>query len=409
MPSRSRGCLNFWWYDLERNFHVVDVGAADASVPLYKVKPFADRLIERFQEVWFPGEHIAIDEASIRSKHRSSLIRFNKNKPAKFHYKAWVAADEYTWVPYFKLDDGLDVERPRPSERESRNSLGTDFEVPSGNITFNIIMHIVDQLPQNRPHYVFVDNFYASADLLEELSRKNVRATMTFKKRSGGFPKEIKNTKLKERGQSDFMTRNGRIAAGVWVDKKKVFVATNSGDFSRAEPVKRRLKDGTQSIYSCPMAVREYQDHYGYVDRVGQQLGYYATYRYSKHPWHPLFFWLWDLTLHQAYLLYKAKNNWEEHGLLSWRAFLLDIAESLIGGLKFRQRNRKRSKVESCAQESNGRVPHSPSFGHSQNRCAVKGCGKKSTLRCEECNICLCQTHVVEKAWHPKMQGTKSP
>lgn len=156
------------------------------------------------------------------------------------------------------------------------------------------------------------------------------------------------------------------------------------------------------------MAVREYQDHYGYVDRVGQQLGYNATYRYFKHPWHPMFFWLWDLALHQAYLLYKAHMERFGRIILDWRSFLIEIAESLIGDETSRVRAMKKAEVDAGPTHSSSRVPHSPSFGHKQNRCAVRQCKNYSTMTCLECNLYLCRDHVVQQAAHPQIQAVRS-
>lgn len=134
-----------------------------------------------------------------------------------------VTVDEYTWVACFTLDDGLNVERPRPSERDS---LGQTLRCPLGTLRSTLSCTLRTSCLRIGHIMSLWTTFTPAQTCWRSSAARMSDATTSFKKHSGGFPKEIKNTKLKEQNQSNYMTRNGRIAAGVWVDKKKMFVAT---------------------------------------------------------------------------------------------------------------------------------------------------------------------------------------
>lgn len=88
---------------------------------------------------------------------------------------------------------------------------------------------------------------------------------------------------------------------------------------------------------------------------------------------------------------------------------MIEIAENLIGDKTSRVRAMKRTKVEADPDEQEARVPHCPSFGHPPRSCALRGCGKRSTMMCLECDLSLCGDHIVQQSSHPRMQAVSTP
>ena len=81
--------------------HLNDISQMpDRSSPnydkLYRVRPFLDRIITAFREVYTPSREIAIDESIIGFKGRLSWIQYMPKKPTKWGIKAWVLADSKT-------------------------------------------------------------------------------------------------------------------------------------------------------------------------------------------------------------------------------------------------------------------------------------------------------------------------
>jgi hypothetical protein len=84
--------------------------------------------------------------------------------------------------------------------------------------------------------------------------------------------------KRKDRMQlGEFMFRTkGCVAAIKWQDNKTVTVLSTYHNPKQVISVKRKNRDGTSSIISCPAAVAEYNAILGEVDCFGQRRERYA-------------------------------------------------------------------------------------------------------------------------------------
>jgi len=74
----------------------VDPGEEEKGDKLRKVAPFINHFRERCRELFQPESNLAIDERLVKSKHRSGIRQYIKNKPVKFGIKLWVIADSKT-------------------------------------------------------------------------------------------------------------------------------------------------------------------------------------------------------------------------------------------------------------------------------------------------------------------------
>jgi len=76
--------------------HVVDPDEEDKDDKLKKISPFINYFRDRCRELFQPDRNLAIDERLVKSKHRSGIRQYIKNKPVKFGIKLWVIADSKT-------------------------------------------------------------------------------------------------------------------------------------------------------------------------------------------------------------------------------------------------------------------------------------------------------------------------
>ena len=73
----------------------------------YKLRPLLDMIVNSFQSLYIPNQHISIDETMIGFKGRLAWIQYVPKKPTKWGIKAWVLADSQTgYVWKFKLYTG---------------------------------------------------------------------------------------------------------------------------------------------------------------------------------------------------------------------------------------------------------------------------------------------------------------
>ena len=80
--------------------HVVDPAKEDKTNKLRKVSEFSDIIKEKCKPLYQPHQNVAIDERIVKSKHRSGIRQYIKNKPVKFGLKLWVLADSCNGYTY---------------------------------------------------------------------------------------------------------------------------------------------------------------------------------------------------------------------------------------------------------------------------------------------------------------------
>ena len=168
--------------------HVVDPATEVQGDKLRKVEFFVNYFKTRCKELYQPKQNLAIDERMVKSRHRSGIRQYIKDKPTKWGIKLWVLADSsngYTidYNIYIGKAAGRDV---------SANGLGYD-----------VVMKLM-QPYLNEGYHLFVDNFYTSVTLFKTLFTLGIPATGTIIENRRNFPAALKNSKEwakgKERG-----------------------------------------------------------------------------------------------------------------------------------------------------------------------------------------------------------------
>lgn len=139
----------------------------------------------------------------------------------------------------------------------------------------------------------------------------------------------------------------------------------------------------------APIMVEDYNAHMGYVDGHGQRVRAYMTHRRSKSWWRCVFFWLFDCSCFNAYLMHTHQPFNRRHHRPEYRAWLLRLADELIGGKSFRPRQKKR-KLQPGSGSAEMDLGHIPAWGAGESRCSNR-CGRKTTMKCKKCEKCICK------------------
>ena len=133
--------------------HVVDPNTEDEHDKLRKVSGFLNSFKETCKLLYQPFQHVAVDEMMVKSKHRSRIRQYIKNKPTKWSIKLWVLADNANCYTY-----DFNVYTGRRSEEEcSENGLGYD-----------VVTKLSHPL-ENQGYHLYFDNFYTSPTLVKDL------------------------------------------------------------------------------------------------------------------------------------------------------------------------------------------------------------------------------------------------
>ncbi|KAJ8934039.1 hypothetical protein NQ314_013614 [Rhamnusium bicolor] len=134
-----------------------------------------------------------------------------------------------------------------------------------------------------------------------------------------------------------YLLANGTYACGTIRKGRKEFPELKldkelkRGNFhnpSTTEFVSRRKKDGSAENIPCPLLVKQYNTHMGYVDRFDMLKSIYELDRKSHKWWHRIFFYFLDSSIVNAFILFKKRSD---SRCVSLKEFRLSIARGLIG------------------------------------------------------------------------------
>ena len=110
-------------------------------------------------------------------------------------------------------------------------------------------------------HFIYMDNYYTSPELFEQLHFRETCACGTVKENCKGLPEALKVSKLKK--GDGYFWRNGPVLAIRWYDKRAVFMLSTIHD---AKMVERNNPDFEGSQVVKPKCVVDYCHFMGGVD-----------------------------------------------------------------------------------------------------------------------------------------------
>ena len=142
---------------------------------------FKSRCLALYQ----PRQNLAVDERMVKSRHRSGIRQYIKDKPTRWGIKLWVLADSSNgYTVDFNVYIGKEA-----GQNVSANGLGYD-------VVMKLIKRFVKQ-----GYHLFLDNFYTSVTLFKDLYNQGVLATGTIMETRQDFPASLKKNKEWAKGK----------------------------------------------------------------------------------------------------------------------------------------------------------------------------------------------------------------
>ena len=360
--------------DIMKCFHICDNLNLARGDKMAKVRPFFDMINQRCLDNRANLPNLSIDEAMLPYYCRNSSKQRIQNKPIRVGYKMWVMAEDSGYVVQFDPYQGAKSSGP---QRSSATTWGLGEKV---------VLELLDVLPKGPSYHVFIDNFFCSVRLLKFLGSNNIKASGTLRQnrlsiscslRSKAILKKEKRGAIRQETADDDST-----TVIAWKDNKVVLFASNCDGAAPKHKVERYCRDAKKKILvEQPKAIQNYNGSMGGVDRADQNVAAYRIGVRSKKWWWPLFAWIPDMVMQNAWVLYRQQKlpSEKNHDLLSFRREVVSVYLA-----KYSLKNSTRSQVAS--------VPRDIRFdmeGHFSDRCpTTKTCGlcKKNTRRwCVKC------------------------
>ena len=328
---------------------------------LYKIRKVSSMFVNNWKRCFYPAREISIDECIIGFKGRTFLKQYNPKKPHKWGICVWSVAESksgytYAWQIY----------------------TGKNEEVqPSGNgATYDIVINILRQngLLDNN-HHVYMDNFFSSGLLFNELSKNSTGACGTLRVNRALTPRVIKDAKQRK-GDPPIFAREGRLQFISWQDKKRVtLVSSVHNDKTFQKVVKDKTAPNHQREVIKPNAIELYTKYMRGVDLADQQMWHSLFDHKSVKWWKKVLFALLETSFVNSLIIFMRCHPGVS---IDRNKFRLDVITSLL-----QQYQRKPSK--------RGRRASNPSPMHVTERhfdCpnpTILGNGKRQRLECIVC------------------------
>lgn len=208
-------------------FGALYVGDPDSQVKMDKVQPLLDRLGSSFASVFTPHQQIAVDESVIAFKGRVSFKQYLKGKPTPWGIKAFVLSDSTTGYlhqlrVYYGKDTNL-IDRPELKQ------------------TVRVVCTLAEPF-KDQGYDLYIDRFYSSPELAEELGKMGISVTGTVQTNRRGIPKAWKKKKKRPRGSVQAIRSddgNGKLLLLTWMDKRQIMMLSTKHTTTMQDVVSR--------------------------------------------------------------------------------------------------------------------------------------------------------------------------
>jgi hypothetical protein len=313
------------------NFHVADDRGNPPHPhpqhkPLAKVQPFIDMCNTQFRAAFNPGENISIDEGCCPWRGRLRFKQFNPRKPNKYHIKIFQVSDPNSgYLIHFKIYTGAGS-----CHRDGVCS----YDGQSNTTTKTVMTLCEDAHVLDKGHCIYMDNFFTSVSLAEELFSRQTLCCGTVRHRIGQPLLLGCKDALKLKPGLTCALRSGPVLCFKWVQDK-----SKPGKQSTKEVYMLTTKHLAEELYSGkilhrtgepiykPSAVVEYCHEMGGVDLTDQLLEYYHFLRRSCKWWRKLWVHIFNMVILNAFILNKS-FGWKKH--LSQTEYRYIIAMTLL-------------------------------------------------------------------------------
>lgn len=281
----------------------------------FRVEPLANNIRQACQRHWIPGGQLTVDEVMVAYHGHTRHTVKAPHKPIKQGFKIWALGDHgyiWNWLWYSKASG---------TEGTRRTEVLAETQV--------LVLNLAKTLPHHaRNHTLYLDNLFTNVPLAKALLEINIGVMGTTRKNALGYPQAL--TKLKNTHKAlKWGAFRGEVIDGVlcfiWQDNSGVLGITTA--FSPSDIVVRTRKRPAKTSTSAaivrpvfgdahvkdlpiPTLIDAYNHHMGGVDIANQLRATYSTHwsRQNRY-WKPLFLWLLDISITNAYFLSQPPKN----------------------------------------------------------------------------------------------------
>ena len=220
---------------------------------------------------------------------------------------------------------GFDIYTAHDETSVSKFSKPLDPETTK---TTQIVMGLLEKFKLlDKGHNLYMDNYYSSPELFEELYYRQTYACGTTHSIRKGMPSMI--SKMDVKPLQSLFVQNGPLLCLKWkgaktkTKKKPVTILSTIHD---AMEILTKKKDSHGNRLPKPESIMQYTLHMSGVDLSDQYMAFHMSLRKSMKWWRKVFFHILNMILLNAYIL----NNKYGKQKLSHDEYMEYIAEYLL-------------------------------------------------------------------------------
>lgn len=315
---------------------------------LHKLRPLITQLQCRYSSV--PKECcLSVDEQVCATKARHFLKQYLPKKPHKWGFKFFIICGVSGFAYNFEIYSG-------------QENVVQDNEPDLGRSS-NIVVRLCRQIERKKNYRVYFDNYFTSIPLISYLATEGIYSLGTIQRNRITNCKLPSNKEMKKekRGSNyEFVgtVRDVDISVVVWKDTKVVTLASSFVGKLPVSSVERYDKKQKKKVsVDSPAIIHEYNKHMGGVDLLDSLIGRHKIGIRSKKWYLRIFYHLIDLTIVNAWILYKRvikskveKGKTKEKILNLWE-FRINISECLCKHGTFKnKRGRPSNEIDNSLE-----------------------------------------------------------
>ncbi|XP_062614645.1 piggyBac transposable element-derived protein 4-like [Saccostrea cucullata] len=378
---------------------------------LYKVRPFLSMMKTNFTK-YDPERDLSFDEGTCPFKGRVHFRVYNPNKPNKFGIKLYQVCEASSgYCLGFDVYHGETdcVAAVDTLETEVDNGQGPTDHYGDLTMTSKIVLGLLSMTGLlSKGHHVYMDNYYTSPELYEELDLLDTYACGTLRSNRKNVPKIFSSLRKMKQGEGVFRRKKNLLAVK-FHDKRDIHMLTtiHEAKLVVTDKVDRR----TQEPILKPKCIVEYIQKMGGVDLNDQIVQYYEVLRKCVKWWKKLFLHLFNLLLVNAYILYrKYGGNIKKKSHLDFRVKLVkSLLESAPNAPRPSRGGRKSENIDRLTGRhfiQNIKPKEGAKRKNPMRDCIVCNLPvnerqgnkrKQTTFECRQCSVPLCLPNCFER------------
>ena len=303
----------------------------NSSDKYFKIRPIIEKLCKSFLSL--PELSVqSIDEVMIPYKgtRAGSLRQYMSQKPHKWGFKFFARGSSdgviHDMLPY-QGSTTFDFSMTQLTDIEDKM-----------NVTTKVVISLAKSMKKMEGKAIYADNWFSSFLLVRHLKEEyNLFYTGTVRENRLGqkvFALDDDMSKKKtKRGTYSYKSCNGIIAVK-WKDTKVVTMISSANGIHPVEKISRFDRSESKKCeVPCPNIVKSYNGHMGGIDKSDMLFSLYRT-PMRSHRWYlNIFGYLIDVSISNAWLIYKRECTKLNLPMIRLKEFRLDIADLFIKGI----------------------------------------------------------------------------